>query len=302
MGMKQRWLEAGESARMFFNLYGKITFSFLCLAISLTAVSLIISFAVPHPLTVSFLDIGQGDSIFIKTPSGHTMIIDGGPTDAVLSRLNEQTDYFTRDIDVMVATHPDSDHVTGLIPVMEKYNVKNIVASGQTSETEVFHDVDEHMQSEGAQMQIANQGDVIDFQDGVTATILQPYAGEKFKDTNSASVSLVLSYDDETFLLTGDLPSTNEPILLSSGLLPKKITVYKAGHHGSKYSSGEQLLTYIKPEYAVISAGKDNKYGHPNPEAVERLTKYSKEILSTIDHGTISFLTDGKKMEVQTQK
>jgi competence protein ComEC len=102
-------------------------------------------------------------------------------------------------------------------------------------------------------------------------------------------------------LLTGDLPSTHEGELIQD-TLPHPITIYKAGHHGSKYSSGDQLLSYIRPEYAVISAGKDNKYGHPNPEAVGRLQKYAKEIISTIDRGTISFLLDGTNVEVKTSK
>ncbi len=291
-----------EKVRIFFEAYGKVVCVAILLSISLVFVVFLVLLVQPAKLKVSFLDIGQGDSIFIETPSGHTMLIDGGPTNAVLARLGEQINYFDRDIDVMVATHPDSDHVIGLIPVLEKYDVHTIVTSGEESETGVFQDVMQHMNDEHVDMHVGNVGDVIDFQDGVTATILHPYAGEKFKDTNSASVSMIVRYGDETFLLTGDLPSDKEPLVLSSGLLPKNITVYKAGHHGSKYSSGEQLLTYIKPEYAVISAGVDNKYGHPNSEAISRLQKYSKEILSTIDRGTITFLTDGKSIKVEVQK
>jgi competence protein ComEC len=300
--MNARFERLSEKGKLFREEYGKVSAVVVFLFVILACAGFIISSAIPQKLRVSFLDIGQGDSILIQTPSGHEMLIDGGPSDLVLTRLNEEMSYFNRDIDVMIATHPDSDHVTGLIPVMEKYEVKHIVVSGDTSETGVFADLDDHIGREGADVHVANRGDVIDFQDGVTATVLHPYVGEKWKDTNSASVSVVVKYGDESFLLTGDLPSTNEPLLLSSGLLPKNITVYKAGHHGSKYSSGEQLLTYIRPEYAVISAGKDNKYGHPNPEAITRLEKYSKEILSTIDRGTISFATDGKTIDVETQK
>ncbi len=282
--------------------YGKVLLCISCIGIILISLYSIVHDSRPSRLQVSFLDIGQGDSILIQTPSGHTMLIDGGPNDSVLTQSNRILPLFTRTIDVMVATHPDSDHVTGLIPMLEKYAVTTVIESGETSDTEVFKDLDEHVASEHADTHIANQGDVLDFQDGVTATILHPYIGEHFPDTNSASVSMILSYGDETFLLTGDLPTTKESLLISSGLLPHSITVYKAGHHGSKYSSGEALLSYIKPEYAIISAGKDNKYGHPNPEAIERLTKYSKEILSTIDRGTISFVTDGKMLEVFTDK
>jgi competence protein ComEC len=284
----------------FLRFYGKVVWCFVsCLTVAVSFAYVLF----PHQaLAISFLDVGQGDSILIRTPSGHTMLVDGGPNDKVLSGLGTMLPLFSRDIDIMVATHPDADHVTGLIPALEKYDVHALVVSGETSDTSVFAEMARHMDDEHAEMHVADAGDVIDFEDGVTATILHPYIGEHFKDTNSASVSMVVSYGEETFLLTGDLPSDKEPLLMSSGLLPKNITVYKAGHHGSKYSSGEQLLTYIKPEYAVISAGKDNKYGHPNPEALERLGKYAKEILSTIDKGMITFLTDGTTVDVRTER
>jgi beta-lactamase superfamily II metal-dependent hydrolase len=252
---------------------------------------------------VSFLDVGQGDAILIQTPSGKKMLIDGGSTNVILTRLSEQLSYFDRDIDVMEATHPDADHVTGLIPVLEKYKVHMMLETKGIGHTNIFEDVNKHIDDEGAETHVAQTGDVVDFHDGVTVRVLYPSANYRAKesDTNDASVSVLVTYGDETFLLTGDLPSTEEGKLISAGL-PKDITVYKAGHHGSKYSSGEQLLSYITPEYAIVSAGRDNKYGHPNPEAIARLETSSKEILSTIDHGTITFLTDGKRVEMETSK
>jgi beta-lactamase superfamily II metal-dependent hydrolase len=300
--MKERWFGAREKVKVFSREYGKVSSIILFSFIIFACVVVIVFSVTPRKLRITFLDIGQGDSILIQTPSGHEMLIDGGASNIVLERLNEQMNYFDRDIDVMVATHGDADHVTGLIPVLEKYAVNVLVISGMKSDTAVFADLDTKMEEEGANIHVARRGDVIDFQDGVTAAILHPRAGETFKETNSASVSLVIVYGEQTFLLTGDLPIAYEASLVSSGRLPKKITVYKAGHHGSKTSSGEQLLSYIKPEYVVISAGRDNKYGHPNPEALGRLQKYSKEILSTIDHGTITFMSDGRNMEVETNK
>jgi competence protein ComEC len=300
--MKQQWLEVKEQCKIFFNAYGKITLSSFCFLVGLVSLCFIISTAAPQKLRVSFLDIGQGDSILIQTPSGHEMLIDGGPTHLILARLNEQMNYFDRDIEVVVATHGDADHVTGLIPVLENYTVRKIVHSPVEANTGIFDDLVAHIKQEGAEVHSGEKGDEIDFGDGVTAHILYPNKTISSKtDTNDASVSMVLTYGKHSFLLTGDLTTKYESQLIESKL-PKNITVYKAGHHGSKTSSGEQLLTYIKPEYAVISAGKENKYGHPNPETVERLQKYSKEILSTIDHGTISFFTDGKMIEVVTQK
>lgn len=288
--------------KLFFE-YGKIILvSFFILCISLF-LFLIISFTFPKKLKVSFLDVRQGDAIFVETPSGKQMLIDGGSTHLILERLSKEISYFDRDIDVVIATHPDADHITGLIPVLEKYNVHTIITSPVSGYTDVFEDLDIHIQNEEADVYVAHGGDVIDFGDGVIAKILYPpqkYIPKK-NDTNDASVSVVIMYGDQSFLLTGDLPSTEEVRLISPNL-PKHITVYKAGHHGSKNSSSEQLLSYIHPEYTIISAGKDNTYGHPHFETIERLQKYTKEILSTIERGTISFMTDGRIVEVETEK
>jgi competence protein ComEC len=289
--------------KQWFEEYGKVSICIVAIFISIILCYEIISLITPQKLRVSFLDVGQGDSILIQTPSGHDMLIDGGATNIVLERLAKQMSFFDRSIDVVVATHPDADHVTGLIPVLEKYNVEKIIISKVEGETGIFEDLNNHIKNEGAHIIIAEVGDEINFNDDVSAKILFPtknYIAKK-NDTNDASVSMVLQYDDITFLLTGDLPTTNESKLISGGLT-KNITVYKAGHHGSKSSSGEQLLTYIRPEYAIISAGKDNTYGHPNIETLERLQKYAKEIVSTIDRGTISFRTDGRLLEIKTTK
>jgi beta-lactamase superfamily II metal-dependent hydrolase len=283
--------------------FGKATVLGCLLLVLGITIHLTLGVISPKELRVSFLDIGQGDAILIQTPSGKDMLIDGGASDVVLERLSNEMSYFDRDIDVVVATHPDADHVTGLIPVLTKYDVKKIITSPRDGDTGIFADLDRHINNEMTEVHVAHTGDVIDFGDGVSARILFPPRtyDTRSGDTNDASVSMVLTYGEHTFLLTGDLPTLHEDELIRAGL-PRNITVYKAGHHGSKYSSGEQLLTYIHPEYAVISAGKDNKYGHPNPEALERLQKYSKEILSTIDKGTITFVTDGRLPEVKTSK
>lgn len=297
------WLEGRrKSIESFFDNYGKVSIVSFSFFLSIISVYVLVTLIAPQKLRVSFLDVGQGDSIFIQTPSGHTMLVDGGASDVVLTRLGEEMNYFNKNIDVMVATHGDADHVTGLIPILEKYTVENIVVSPIQAETSIFSDLEKHIQKENGNVYVGARGDEIDFGDGVVAHILYPQKNlSKKTDTNDASVSLVLTYGDHSFLLTGDLTSTYEPQFLGTSL-PKNLTVYKAGHHGSKTSSGVQLLTYIRPEYSVISAGKENKYGHPNPETVERLQIYSKEILSTIDHGTISFESNGRIVELEITK
>lgn len=285
--------------------YGKVGAFISLLLIILATGYLCFSASVPKKLQVTFFDIGQGDAIFIETPSGRQMLVDGGASALVLEKLAHEMSYFDRTIDVVVATHGDADHVTGLIPVLRTYGVSTIVESPIKSESGIFEELENEITKEvsgGASVHVASRGDVINLGDGVTATILYPKKNISPRiETNDASVSLVLSYGKHSFLLTGDLGSSYEYVLVSE-LLPKKITVYKAGHHGSNTSSGKLLLSRIMPEYSIISAGKDNKYGHPHIETVERLQKYSQEVLSTIDKGSITFMSDGELMKVTTSR
>lgn len=286
----------------FFNEYGKVVLVGFSLLSVFILVCIVVQEATPKKLSISFLDVGQGDAILIETPSGHDMLIDGGPTDAVLARLGEEMNYFDRTLEVMVATHGDADHVTGLIPVLETYNVEKIIHSPIDAETGIFDDLALHIKDEGAEVHVGGKGDTIDFGDGVVAHVLYPNKNLSPKtDTNDASVSIVVTYGNHSFLLTGDLTTKYEGSLIG-GALPRNVTVYKAGHHGSNTSSGVQLLSYIKPEYSVISVGADNRYGHPRPETMERLRTYSKEILETSVRGTITFLSDGKLLEIETAR
>ncbi len=287
-----------------FTIYGKSTVLTLALLAAFSSVVFFLSVKDTDKLTISFIDVGQGDSILIQTPSHKTMIIDGGPGNAVMRTLTHKLSFFNNDIDVVLPTHPDADHVTGLIDVIKQYSVHMIVESPAKSETGVFQKLEQAVHDEeGAEHYIGNLGDSIDFGDGVTFTIVSPrtevWHGE---DTNDESVTGVLRYGDTTFLLTGDLPSTHEDDVIATGLVPRNITVLKAGHHGSKFSSSDIFLKYLKPTYTIISAGKDNRYGHPNPEALARIEKESKSILSTIDHGTITFETDGRNLQINTEK
>jgi competence protein ComEC len=288
--------------KLFLIEHGKIFVFLISILILLIALAYIVHQSMPKALKVSFLDVGQGDAILIQTPGGHDMLIDGGPSDSVLSQLSKEMSFFDRDLDVVIATHGDADHITGLIPVLKKYNVHAIVQSPISARTEIFEDLAQHIEEEQTNIVIGRKGDVIDFSDGVLVRVLHPVKTISSKtEINDASVSVLLTYGDHSFLLTGDLTSKYEPKLIGTAL-PKHVTVYKAGHHGSKTSSSKHLLSYIKPEYAVISAGRDNRYGHPNEETVERLTVYAKEILGTYDRGTITFVSDGRKLVVKTDK
>lgn len=282
--------------------YGKVLTLLTSFFVLAVALYIVIGLSLPGRLRVSFLNVGQGDAILIQTPGGKDMLIDGGPSHHVLSELSKRMKFFDREIDVVIATHGDADHITGLIPALSLYDVRTIVRSPVPARTALFDDFDSHVAKEGAKVVVGKRGDVIDFGDGVIAHVLYPKTSISPKtDTNDASVSVVLTYGDHSFLLTGDLTSKYEPHLLS-GKLPRHVTVFKAGHHGSKTSSGAHLLSYIKPEYAVISAGENNRYGHPHEEVLARLANYSQETLSTVDRGTITFISDGRVLKLETER
>jgi competence protein ComEC len=286
----------------FLKKYGMVMGVVFLFCISACATYGVIVMTKNQTLRVSFFDVGQGDAIFIQTPSGYDVLIDGGRDARILERLSSSMSYFDHSIDVVIATHPDADHVTGLVPVLKKYDVKHVVMSPLESETGIFSTLTEHIHNEGAEIHKASVGDVMDFGDGVVMRVLYPKSDVRSDvDTNDASVAVLITYGTQSVLLTGDMSSAYEHLLIQDDL-PKSVTIYKAGHHGSKTSSGELLLSRIRPEYAVVSAGKDNTYGHPHIEAIDRLQNYSKEIISTIDRGTIRFISDGNTLSLETDK
>lgn len=297
-------LQRKENTRLFLKEYGKaviLSVVFVCIC---TSSLLLLEELLPKKMKVVFLDVGQGDAIFIETPSGKQMLIDGGRNESVRRKVAELLPFNDRSLDVVVATHDDSDHITGLVDVLTYYTVEHIVTSSLRGESDVakqLHERIEEKTKSGGQLHIGVLGNLIDFQDGVQVKVLYPRSGEVHGDTNDSSLVFMITYGEHSILLTGDLSQSFETKLLQH--VPKNsLTIYKAGHHGSNTSSGEVLLSKIQPEYAVISAGKDNSYGHPHKETIERLEKYSKEILSTIEKGSITFVSDGKTLEVTTKK
>jgi competence protein ComEC len=248
-------------------------------------------------LSVSFLDVGQGDAIYIRTPNGNDVLIDGGPDDSVIQKLHEVVPSFDRDIDLIIETHPDKDHIAGLIPVFEQYNVNNFLRSEVSSGTSFDIALQEHAQREFELKNIlARRGEriILDKKYGVYLDILFPDQDtSNFKETNDASIVARLVYKSKSFLLTGDSPSSVEQFLARNDKQLIKSTVLKLGHHGSKTSSSEEFLDQVQPAYAIVSAGKNNSYHHPNQTVVDRVNSHQSKLLSTIDLGTITFETDG---------
>lgn len=249
-------------------------------------------------LSVSFLDIGQGDAIYIRAPNGNDVLIDGGPNDTVMERLKSVMPMFDRDIDLIVATHPDKDHIAGLVPVFAEYDVNKFLHSEVSSDSSFDEALQEAAANEtDVEEIIARRGQrfIIDDKRGVFMDILFPDADTSgFKETNDASIITRLVYGTESFLLTGDAGISQEQFLARNDTSSLQSTVLKLGHHGSNTSTSDEFLDQVKPTFGVVSAGKNNSYKHPAPSVVTRVKSHGIKILSTIDSGTITFESDGR--------
>ena len=248
-------------------------------------------------LKVAFLDIGQGDAIYIEAPNGNQILLDGGRGRQVLAALGEVMPFSDRSLDLVIASHPDADHIGGLVDVFDRYEIGGFMESGVAAETEVYGFLQERVKAEGAKPVLARRGTIItlDAARQIYLTVLFPDRDTTGMETNEASIIAKLTYGESDFLLTGDSPMKIEEYLTGSDAESLASEVLKLGHHGSKTSSSAEFLAAVKPAYAIISVGK-NSYGHPSPEVLDRLEKAQIPSLRTDEEGTIIFETDGKKI------
>jgi competence protein ComEC len=282
-------------AAKFFVLYSTIALS----AVVGTVWYAVLAENTSDRLTVAFLDIGQGDAAFIQAPNGVQVLIDGGPGRAVLKQLGEIMPFYDRSIDIIVATHPDLDHIGGLLAVLENYEVGYIVEPGATSDTAAYAEFSRLAAlEERAQSIIARRGQILDLGEGVILEILFPDRDASGLEPNTASIVAMLSYGQTSFLFMGDAPDAIEKYLAMLDGTGLNIDVLKVGHHGSDTSTTDVLLGLASPRYAIISAGRDNRYGHPHREVLDALTRFGVEILRTDLSGTITITSDGRNLAV----
>jgi competence protein ComEC len=248
-------------------------------------------------LRVSVLDIGQGDSILIQGPTGKEVLVDGGPTSSVLAPLGSELGMLDRTIDLVVETHPDRDHIGGLPSVFDRYRVAEFMEPGIPNDTAASAATVAAANAEPDVTRVlARRGMRLDLGGGAYADVLYPDRDPSRMDTNNGSIVLHVVYGNTSFMLTGDLPSEQEGWLVMLDGEGLKSDVLKAGHHGSKYSSSDEWLAAVSPSMVAISAGKDNSYGHPAPETIERIQNEGATIYSTIDLGTLHFVSDGSQI------
>ena len=258
-------------------------------------------------LQVVFADVGNGDSVLIISPSGRQVLVDGGPEAQDATRLLGGTlPFWDRSLDVVVLTHGHADHISGLLEVLRRYDVGHIVEREAGHTTPDYMSWRQAVENEGAVVTQARAGQSINLGDGATIEVLHPpetlMSGTN-SDLNNASIVLRVVYGDVSFLLTGDIFVDAEREMLSSGV-DVRSTVLKVPHHGSRTSSSPEFVEQVGPSVAVISVGADNRFGHPHAETLDVLARYAPEarVMTTRDHGSIRFVTDGTTLSVEGER
>jgi len=258
-------------------------------------------------LHVTFLDVGQGDAILIQTPNHQNILIDGGPDPQKINlELSKKLSFWDRTIDLVISTQPQADHVTGLVEVLQRYKVKQVLESGVPYDSYIYQEWLNVIKDKQIKREIASAGQEIDLGNGTKLEVLNPPA-KLFQgtshDVDNNGVVLRLNWGRVSFLFTADIRDEAEFELVSQRANLKS-TVLKVAHHGSKTSTSSQFLAAVDPEIAVISVGANNTFGHPDSEMIERLINRLGEenVYRTDGNGTIEFITDGERLWVRTQR
>ena len=249
------------------------------------------------------LDVGQGDSIFIETPHKMQVLIDGGPDMKVLGQLSAVMPFYDRNIDLMILTHPQEDHMFGLVEVLKRYRVGRVLMTGVNYPTGTYKEFKRVIEEKNIPVTIARAGQKINLGDGALIDILYPFeniSGTDFAgDVNDTSIAALVSFGAEKFLTMGDAGIKEETEIANSGQ-NTDIDVLKVSHHGSRFSTSQFFLEKTTPAITLISAGARNRYGHPTKETLERLADIP--LYRTDMQGRIAVTTDGKGLAVKTER
>ena len=244
-------------------------------------------------LHLVFCDVGQGDAALISWQNTQ-VLVDGGPDASVLNCLGAHMPFWDRKIEMAVLTHPDADHLTGLVDVLERYDVTHLILNSAGKDSRVFRRFQKAVVSEGAVVYFPKKGDVLRFGPVEMAILWPESQGQVLgattieKEANETSTVFKLSFGEFDALFTGDITSREE-----EGLEIGDIEVLKVAHHGSKFSTSKSFLEKITPEAAVISVGK-NSFGHPTDEVIQRLKEQSIKLFRTDQEGEMKIVTDGE--------
>lgn len=238
--------------------------------------------------TFAMLNVGQGDALFIESPTGTQILVDGGPPKKILSEISKVIVPFDRHIDAFIITNPDQDHIAGFLDILKIYKVDKVFESGALTDSKIYQNLRNELEKRNIPIILAKRGMKLDMGGGVMMDILFPDQDVASWSTNDGSVVARLSYGDMSIMLTGDATTTTENIILKENSNTQlHSNILKVGHHGSRTSTSYEFLKTISPSYAFISDGKNNKYGHPHQDTLNTLASFGVKILRTDQFGTI---------------
>ncbi|KKR70938.1 MAG: internalization-related competence protein ComEC/Rec2 protein [Candidatus Roizmanbacteria bacterium GW2011_GWB1_40_7] len=247
------------------------------------------------------LDVGQGDAIFIETPSGNQILFDGGQDRKILEELGKVMPFYDRSIDLVILTHPHLDHAGGLLEVLKNYEVGELMDGGDNYNLAEYGELKKLMEEKKIKYEVARRGLKISLDKGISLLVLAPDKLIKSDNPHDNNVVSRLSYGRIDFLLMGDGEKGEELKLVQAGDNLES-EVLKVGHHGSKTSSNPLFLEEVNPEYALISVGAKNRYGHPAQITLDNLLAAGAKILRTDIDSTIEFKTDGDSLTLVGEK
>ena len=248
-------------------------------------------------LKVHFLDVGQGDSIFIELPTNETILIDASIKEASNKIINHLREENVSKIDYVFATHPHSDHIGGMSAVIKAFDIGQIYMPKAVTTTKTYENLLLTIKDKNLKIKTAKAGNTIIDTDDLKLVVLAPNQ-DSYESLNNYSIVLKLTYKEKSFLFTGDAETLSEKEITGD----VEADVLKVGHHGSRTSTSQAFLNKVNPSYAVISVGLNNDYKHPHQEVLDRLEKKNIKIYRTDQNGDIIFTTDGYNIDVKVEK
>lgn len=254
-------------------------------------------------LTFAMLDIGQGDALFIESPTGTQVLVDGGPPRKILSQLARVMSPFDRHIDAIIITNPDQDHIGGFLDILKIYKVDKVFEPGTINDSKTYQNLETEIKNKNIPDILVKRGMKLDIGGGVVIDILFPDRDVFDWASNDGSIVARLVYGNTSIMLTGDATVKTEKIILGENPpVQFASTILKVGHHGSRTSTSSDFVKAVKPSFALISDGKGNKYGHPHQDTLDTLVQFGVKIFRTDLLGTIIMKSDGKNEEFSFQK
>lgn len=238
----------------------------------------------------AMLDIGQGDALFIESPTGTQVLIDAGPPRKILGALSRVMSPFDRSIDSIIITNPDADHIGGFLDILKAYQVDSLFEPGTFNDSKTYRNLKEEIKRKNIPEVLARRGMRLNLGGGAVIDILFPDRDVSTWTTNDGSVVGRLVYEETSVILMGDATTETERIILEENSVQSLDSdILKVGHHGSRTSTSLRFLEAVAPTQALISVGRDNRYGHPYPEVLDRLASIGAKILRTDLTGTMIF-------------